>query len=59
MFGLSSDAGTTVEAMLINPNTKEFLVEATSVATVERCRHSFDPKLQSGYVRALAGRYAR
>jgi hypothetical protein len=45
--------------MLTNPNTQTSLAEATSVASLEPCRHSFDPKRQPGYVRALAGRYAR
>jgi hypothetical protein len=59
MFELSSDAATTIETMLITPNTSTFLAEATSVASVSPCWHSFDDKRQPGYVLALAGRYAR
>jgi hypothetical protein len=59
MFDLSSDAATTIETMLITLNTPTFLAEATSVASVLSCWHSFDEKRQPGYVLALAGRYAR
>ena len=59
MFGLFSDAATTILMMLINLNTPMFLAQATSVASVLPCWHSFDEKRQAGYVRALAGRYAR
>jgi len=59
MFRLSSDAATTIEAMLITLNIPTFLAEATSVASVLPCWHSFDEKRQPGYVLALAGRYAR
>jgi hypothetical protein len=59
MFDLSSDAATTIETMLTRLNTPTFLAEATSVASVLPCRHSFDAKRQPGYVLALAGRYAR
>jgi hypothetical protein len=45
--------------MLITLNTKAFLAEAASAATVMPCRHSFDTKRWSGYVLALAGRHAR
>ena len=59
MFGLSSDAATTTETMLMTLNTPTFLAEATSVASVLPCGHSFDEERQPGYVLALAGRYAR
>jgi hypothetical protein len=59
MFGLSSDAATTIETMLTTLNTPMFHAEATSVATVRPCWHCFDEKLRPGYVLALAGRYAR
>jgi hypothetical protein len=59
MFDLSSDAATTIETMLITLNTPTFLAEATSVASVEPCRHSFDERRMLGYVLALAGRSAR
>ena len=59
MFDLSSDAATTIETMLITLNTPTFLAEATSVASVLPCWHSFDEERQPGYVLALAGRYAR
>ena len=59
MFDLSSDAATTIDTMLIKLNTPMFLAEATSVASVAPCWHSFDEKRQLGYVRALAGRRAR
>jgi len=59
MFHLSSDAATTTETMLTTLNTPMFHAEATSVASVEPCRHNFDWKRQLGDVRALAGRYAR
>ena len=45
--------------MLITLNTPMFLAEATSVASVLPCPHSFDQKRRPGYVLALAGRYAR
>jgi hypothetical protein len=45
--------------MLTNLHTPMFIAEATSVAEVLPCRHSFDPKRRTGYVPALAGRYAR
>jgi hypothetical protein len=45
--------------MLITINTKKFLAEAASAASVLPCRHSFDQKRRSGDVLALAGRYAR
>ena len=50
---------TTIDTMLINFHTQMFTAEATSVATVLPCRHSFDPKRRPGYVLALAGKYAR
>ena len=59
MFGLSSDAATTIETMLITLNTPMFLAEATSVASVLPCRHSFDAKRRPGYLLALAARCAR
>ena len=59
MFDLSSDAATTIETMLTTLNTPTFLAEATSVASVLQCWHSFDEERQPGYVLALAGRYAR
>ena len=59
MFALSSDPATTIETMLITPNTPTFLAEAASVASVLPCWHSFDEKRQPGYVLALAGRHAR
>jgi hypothetical protein len=59
MFDLFSDAATTIETMLTRLNTPTFLAEATSVASVPPCWHSFDAKRQPGYVLALAGRYAR
>ena len=59
MFDLSSDAATTIETMLTTLNIPTFLAEATSVAAVLPCRHSFDEKRRPGYVLALAGRYAR
>jgi hypothetical protein len=46
--------------MLITVNTTgTFLAEAATAASVLPCWHSFDEKRQSGYVLALAGRYAR
>jgi hypothetical protein len=59
MLELLSDAATTIETMLTTLNTPMFLAEATSVASESPCRHSFDGKRRTGYVRALAGRYAR
>jgi len=59
MFGLSSDAATTIETMLITLNIPMFLTEATSVASALPCRHSFDQGRRPGYVLALAGRCAR
>jgi hypothetical protein len=59
MFDLSSDAATTIETMLTTLNTPTVLAEATSVASVLPCWHSFDEERQPGYVLALAGRYAR
>ena len=59
MFELSSHAALTIETMLTNPDTPTFLAEATSVASVLPCWHSFDEERQPGYVLALAGRYAR
>jgi hypothetical protein len=59
MFDLSSDAATTIQEMLTTLNIPTFLPEATSVASVLPCWHSFDAKRQPGYVLALAGRYAR
>jgi len=59
MFDLSSDAATTIETMLTTLNIPTFLAEATSVAAVLPCWHSFDEERQPGYVLALAGRYAR
>jgi hypothetical protein len=59
MFGLCSNAATTIETMMITPNTSMFLTEATSVAPVLSCWKSFDEKRQAGFARALAGRYAR
>jgi hypothetical protein len=50
---------TTIETMLTNLHTPTFIAEATSVASVLPCWHSFNPKRQPGYVLALAGRYAR
>jgi hypothetical protein len=58
MFELLSDAATTIETMLTTLNTRIFLPEATPVASVWPCRHSFDAKRRAGYVRALAGRHA-
>jgi hypothetical protein len=49
---------TTIETMLTNSHTSIFTAEATSVAPVLPCWHSFDPKRRPGYVLALAGRYA-
>jgi hypothetical protein len=45
--------------MLINFHTPTFIAEAASVASVLPCRQSFDTKRRTGYVLALAGRYAR
>ena len=59
MFGLSSDAATTIETMLTTLNTPMAHAEATSVASAVPCWHCFDEKLRPGYVLALAGRYAR
>jgi hypothetical protein len=59
MFGLSSDAATTIETMLTTLNTPMSHAEATSITSVLPCWHSFDEKLRPGSVRALAGRYAR
>jgi hypothetical protein len=47
------------ETMLITVNTKTFLAEAATAASVLPCWHSFDEKRQPGYVLALAGRCAR
>jgi hypothetical protein len=59
MLDLSSDPATTLKTMLKNLLTPTFLAEATSVASVSPCRHSFDAKRQDGDVLALAGRYVR
>jgi hypothetical protein len=59
MFDLSFDPSTTIDTMLTRLNTPILLAEATSVASVLPCWHSFDPKRRSGYVLALAARYAR
>jgi hypothetical protein len=45
--------------MLITVNTRMFLAEAATVASVTPCWHSFDEKRRPGNVRALAGRCAR
>jgi hypothetical protein len=60
-FDLSSmlRPATTIDTMLTNLHTPTFIAEATSVASDMPCWQSFDPKRQSGYVLALAGRYAR
>jgi hypothetical protein len=50
---------TAIDAMLINLHTQALSAEATPVASTMPRWHSFDPKRQSGYVLALAGRYAR
>jgi hypothetical protein len=47
-----------IKMMLITLNTQMFLAEATSVAPVLPCWHSFDAKRQAGSVLALAGRSA-
>jgi len=57
MFGLSSDPATTI-TMSINSNTHMFRAEATPVASTLSCRRSADTWLPTGYVPALAGRYA-
>jgi len=59
MFRLFSVAAITIETMLITLNSPTFLAEATSVASVPPCWHSFDERRQAGYVRALAERCAR
>jgi hypothetical protein len=59
MFALSSNAATTIKTMLISFNTSTILAEATSVAPVTPCWHSFDAKRRPGYVLALAGSDAR
>jgi hypothetical protein len=59
MFGLSSDAATTIETMLTTLNTHMSNAEATSIAPAVPCRHSFDEKRRPEYVLALVGRYAR
>jgi hypothetical protein len=51
--------GNSHETMLITMNTRQFLPEATSVATDSPCWHSFDAKRRPGYVLALAGGHAR
>jgi hypothetical protein len=50
---------TSHETMLITVNTQAFPTEVATAASVLPCRHSFDQKRRSGYVTALAGRYAR
>jgi hypothetical protein len=45
--------------MLTTANTSLIDPEATTVASVLPCWHSFDRKRRPGYVSALAGRYAR
>jgi hypothetical protein len=51
--------GTSHETMLITVNTRTFLAEAATAASVLPRWHSFDEKRQPGYVLALAGRCAR
>src|SRR5688572_28110988 len=58
MLGLSSDAATTIDTMLVTLNTRTCLAEATPVASALPCRQSFDPKRRSGDVLALSGRHA-
>jgi hypothetical protein len=45
--------------MSITFNTHMFRAEATLVVSTLPCRQSFDAKLRTGYVLALAGRCAR
>jgi hypothetical protein len=45
--------------MLITVNTRMFLAEAATVASVTPCWHSFDEKRRPGNVRDHAGRCAR
>jgi hypothetical protein len=45
--------------MLITVNTRTFLAEAATAASVLPRRHSVDETRRSGYVSALAGRCAR
>jgi len=59
MFGLSSNPATTIETMLTTLNTSMSHAEATPVASVLPCWHSFDETRRPGYVLALAWRYAR
>jgi hypothetical protein len=50
--------GVTTKTMPILVNTSTFLAEAAPAVSGLPCWHSFDAKRQSGYVLALAGRYA-
>jgi hypothetical protein len=45
--------------MLITVDIPMFLAEAATAASILPYRHSFDANRRPGYVRALAGRYAR
>jgi hypothetical protein len=51
--------GNNHHTMSITFNTHLFPAEATSVASALPCRQSFDTKLRTGYVLALAGGRAR
>ncbi len=51
--------GNNHHTMSITFNTHMFRAEATPVASTLPCRQSFDVKLRTGYVLALAGRCAR
>jgi hypothetical protein len=59
MFDLFSDAATTINTMLTQPNTSLIHAEATSVATALPCPGSFDSKRRLGYVLALTRRSTR
>jgi hypothetical protein len=51
--------GTTIKTMQTLSNTQLILAEATSVASVPACPHSFDTGRRQVYVKALSGEYAR
>jgi hypothetical protein len=51
--------GTTITTMQTLSNTQLILAEATSVASVPACPHSFDTGRRQAYVKALSGGYAR
>jgi hypothetical protein len=59
MFHLCSYAARTITTMKTLSNTQLILAEATSVASVPACPHSFGTGRRQAYGQALSGGYAR